>query len=94
MYTLKKFHVPKKKLSNIYPRETSLEIGQLKYDESTTKKRLHAMNFIKNLDKWIPHKLREDSKIRSLTIANFLLARDANGPFIDRVVTCDNSAMG
>ncbi len=79
------------------PRATCSEIGQaLDCDESTIRKRLHAINFIKKLDKWIPHKLSDGNKIMRLTIANCqlpiansLLARNANDPFIDRIVTCD-----
>lgn len=72
------------------PRATCLEIGKaLKCDESTIRKRLHDMNYIKKLDKWIPHKLTEEHKIMRLTIANSLLARNANDPFIDCIVTCD-----
>lgn len=72
------------------PRATCPEIGQaLNCDESTIRKRLHAINFIKKLDKWIPHRLSDSNKIVRLTIANSLLARNANDPFIDRIVTCD-----
>lgn len=37
----------------------------------------NALNFIKNLDKLVPHKLGED-KIMRLTIANSLLAMQMN----------------
>ena len=63
-----------------------LEIGlELNCDESTVRKRLHAMNFIKKLDKWIPHKLTEENKLARLSI----ITRNRNDPFIDHIVTCD-----
>ena len=71
-------------------RATCLEIGLgLKGDESTFRKRLHAMNLIKKLDKWIPHELTEENKLPHFSIANSLVTRNRNDPFIDRIVTCD-----
>lgn len=72
------------------PRATCLEMGQaFNCDESTIRKRLHAQNFIKKLDKWVPHKLTEENKITRLTIANSLIARNKAEPIIDRIITCD-----
>lgn len=69
------------------PHATCLEL--LKYDESTIRKRFHATNFNKGLEKLIQHKLSDDNKIRCLTNVNSLSARNANESFIDLVLTCE-----
>lgn len=72
------------------PSATCEEIGKtLNCDESTARKRLHALGFVKKLDKWVPHCLTEDNKLTRLSICNSLLARIANDPFVDRIITCD-----
>ena len=48
------------------------------------------MNFVKKLDKWIPHKLTGENKLARLSIANSLIAPNRNDPFNDRIVTCDD----
>ena len=45
------------------PRATCEEIGEtLGCDESTARKRLHDIGFVKKMDKWIPHRLNEEQK--------------------------------
>ena len=51
------------------------------------------MNYIEKLDAWIPHQLSEDNKIMRLTIASSLITRNRNDPFIDRIVTCDETLV-
>jgi histone-lysine N-methyltransferase SETMAR len=58
-------------------------------DESTVRKRLHAVGFFKKWDKWVPHRMTEENKRMRLITCNSLLARNANDPFINRIVTCD-----
>lgn len=61
----------------------------LNYDELTIIKKPHAINLIKNLNKWVPYILSEDNKVKLLVIANSLLACNTNEPFIDCFITCD-----
>lgn len=79
-----------RKCLNENPRATCEEIGKvLKCDESTVRKRLHAIGFTPKLDKWLPHLLTENNKMIRLSICNSFLVRVAIDPFIDRIVTCD-----
>ena len=43
----------------------------------------------KKLDKWVPHELNENQKMRRFEVSSALLLRNNNDPFLDRIVTCD-----
>ena len=43
----------------------------------------------KKLDKWVPHELNENKKMRRFEVSSALLLRNNNDPFLDRIVTCD-----
>lgn len=74
-----------KKLSNISYNKLEISMS-LNCDESITKKRLRALNFIKKLDKRTPHII---SEVKYLTVVNSLLARKANELFICGIVRYD-----
>lgn len=64
------------------------DIGHLlNCDESSTRKKLQPINLIKPLDKSVPYKLSGENQIRPFTITICLLARKANEPFIEHIVT-------
>jgi histone-lysine N-methyltransferase SETMAR len=46
---------------------------------------------VKKLDKWVPHELDDLQKRRRFEICSGLLLRHQNDPFIERIVTCDET---
>lgn len=48
------------------------------FEELTSRRRFHEINFINNLDKLTPHKL---------SLGNQIFTLNVNGPFIDHIVT-------
>ena len=55
----------------------------------TVSRHLKIIGKVKKLDKWIPHELNENQKIRRFEISSSLLQRNKNDPFLNRIVTCD-----
>lgn len=56
---------------------------------STVSRHLQAMGKVKKLDKWVPHELTENNKIRRLEISSSLLSRHNNEGLLHRLITCD-----
>ncbi|KAE9413602.1 hypothetical protein Angca_002838, partial [Angiostrongylus cantonensis] len=49
----------------------------------------HHITKMKKLDKWVPHELNDNQKNRPFEVSSALIRRIKNGPFLDRIVTCD-----
>ena len=43
----------------------------------------------KKLDKWVPHKLNENQKMRRFEVSSALFLRNNNDPCFDRILMCD-----
>ncbi|KAF2362805.1 Transposase type 1 [Trinorchestia longiramus] len=56
---------------------------------ATVSRHLKIIEKVKKLDKWVPHELNENQKLRRFEVCSMLSLRNTNDPFLDRIVTCD-----
>ncbi|KAF2348496.1 hypothetical protein FHG87_020748 [Trinorchestia longiramus] len=56
---------------------------------ATVSRHLKIIGTVKKLDKWVPHELNENQKLRRFEVCSMLSLRNTNDPFLDRIVTCD-----
>lgn len=72
------------------PRKTTREVAkELQVHHSTIVRHLGQIGKVKKLDKWVPHELNANQKLRRFEVASALLFRNKNDPFLNRIVTCD-----
>lgn len=72
------------------PRTTVRELADgIGVSKTTVSDHLQSIGKSKKLDKWVPHMLNENQKIRRFEVSSGLLLRNKNDPFLDRIVTCD-----
>ncbi|KAF2344777.1 hypothetical protein FHG87_024467 [Trinorchestia longiramus] len=72
------------------PRQSVKEISQtLGVNIATVSRHLKIIGKVKKLDKWVPHELNENQKLRRFEVCSILSLRNTNDPFLDRIVTCD-----
>lgn len=72
------------------PRKTVRELAEdLNVSTATISRHLDSIGKVKKLDKWVPHELNENQKIRRFEVCSSLLLRNKNEPFLDRIITCD-----
>ncbi|KAF2350019.1 Transposase type 1 [Trinorchestia longiramus] len=73
------------------PRQSVREMSQTRLGVSiaTVSHHLKIIGKVKKLDKWVPHELNENQKLRRFEVCSMLSLRDTNDPFLDRIVTCD-----
>lgn len=62
---------------------------QLQVSISTISVHLDAINKVKKLNRWIPHLLTEQQKMKRFEICSMLLLRNKHEPFLNRIITCD-----
>ncbi|KAF2355651.1 hypothetical protein FHG87_013594 [Trinorchestia longiramus] len=56
---------------------------------ATVSHHLKIIGKVKKFDKWVPHELNENQKLRRFEVCSMLSLRNTNDPFLDRIVTCD-----
>ncbi|KAF2349614.1 Transposase type 1 [Trinorchestia longiramus] len=72
------------------PRQSVREMSQtLGVSTATVSRHLKIIGKVKKLDKWVPHELNENQKLRRFEVCSMLSLRNTNDPFLDRIVTCD-----
>lgn len=72
------------------PQVTCAILGeQLGLSAEGVRKRLHSLNKVYRLNKWVPHDLSIDQKASRKSIAFSLLLKEQNDPFLDRLMTSD-----
>ena len=72
------------------PRTTVQALAEeLNVHPSTVSRHLKQMGKSKKLDKWVLHELNQYQKNCRYEVSSSLLQRNKNGPFLDRIVTCD-----
>ncbi|KAF2347598.1 hypothetical protein FHG87_021648 [Trinorchestia longiramus] len=72
------------------PRQSVREMSQtLGVSIATVSRHLKIIGKVKKLDKWVPHELNENQKLRRFEVCSMLSLRNTNDPFLDRIVTCD-----
>ncbi|KAF2364734.1 Winged helix-turn-helix DNA-binding domain [Trinorchestia longiramus] len=74
------------------PRQSVREMAQtLGVSIATVSRHLKIIGQVKvkKLDKWVPHKLNENQKLRRFEVCSMLSLRNTSDPFLDRIVTCD-----
>ncbi|KAF2349002.1 Transposase type 1 [Trinorchestia longiramus] len=72
------------------PRQSVREMSQtLGVRIATVLRHLKIIGKVKKLDKWVPHELNENQKLRRFEVCSMLSLRNTNDPFLDRIVTCD-----
>ncbi|KAF2355667.1 Transposase type 1 [Trinorchestia longiramus] len=72
------------------PRQSVREMSQaLDISIATVSRHLKIIGKVKKLDKWVPHELNENSKIRRFEVCSMLSLCNTNDPFLNRIVTCD-----
>ena len=72
------------------PKISTEEIAEkLNVDRSTAFRHLKKLGYTLKLDIWVPHILTELNKLKFVSTAVSLLARQQNEPFLDRVITGD-----
>jgi [histone H3]-lysine36 N-dimethyltransferase SETMAR len=79
-----------KELVESDPRQSTRELAKtLNVDHSTVLRHLESIGKVKKLDKWVPHELTANNKLKRLEVSSALLLRNKGEPFLDRIVTCD-----
>ncbi|KAF2351657.1 hypothetical protein FHG87_017589 [Trinorchestia longiramus] len=74
------------------PRQSVREMFQtLDVSIATVSHHLKIIGKVKKLDKWVPHELNENQKLRRFEVCSMLSLRNTNDPFLDRIVTCDEN---
>ncbi|KAF2349140.1 Transposase type 1 [Trinorchestia longiramus] len=77
------------------PRQSVREKSQtLGVSIATVSRHLKIIGKVKKLDKWVPHELNENQKLRRFEVCSMLSLRNTNDPFLDRIVTCDENFLG
>ncbi|KAF2353642.1 Transposase type 1 [Trinorchestia longiramus] len=72
------------------PRQSVREMSQtLGVSIAKVSRHLKIIGKVKKLDKWVPHELKENQKLRRFEVCSMLSLRNTNDPFLDRIVTCD-----
>ncbi|KAF2358304.1 Transposase type 1 [Trinorchestia longiramus] len=72
------------------PRQSVREMSQtLGVSIATVSRHLKIIGKVKKLDKWVPHELNENQKLRRFEVCSMLSLRNTNNPFLDGIVTCD-----
>ncbi|KAF2353489.1 Transposase type 1 [Trinorchestia longiramus] len=72
------------------PRQSVREMSQtLGVSTATVSRHLKIIEKVKKLDKWVPHELNENQKLRRFEVCSMLSLRNTNDPFLNRIVTCD-----
>ena len=72
------------------PRTTLCALATLfEVNKSTIPRHLAAIGKVRKLEKWIPHELTENQKLRRFEVASSLLLRNKTEPFLNRIITCD-----
>ncbi|KAF2349966.1 hypothetical protein FHG87_019280 [Trinorchestia longiramus] len=72
------------------PRQCVREMSQtLGFSIATVFHHLKIIGKVKKLDKWVPHELNDNQKLRRFEVCSMLSLRNTNDPFLDRIVTCD-----
>ncbi|KAF2361454.1 hypothetical protein FHG87_007783 [Trinorchestia longiramus] len=72
------------------PRQSVREMSQtLGVSIATASRHLKIIGKVKKLDKWVPHELNENQKLRRFEECSMLSLRNTNDPFLERIVTCD-----
>ena len=79
-----------KALIELDTQKTTREVAkELDVDQSTVVRHLQKIGKMKKLDKWVPHELNENQKLRRFEVSSALLLRNQNDPFLNRIITCD-----
>ncbi|KAF2365177.1 hypothetical protein FHG87_004070 [Trinorchestia longiramus] len=77
------------------PRQSVREMSQiLGVSIATVLYHSKIIGKVKKLDKWVPHELNENQKLRRFEVCSMLSLRNDNDPFLDRIVTCDENGVG
>ncbi|KAF2361822.1 Transposase type 1 [Trinorchestia longiramus] len=72
------------------PRQSVREMSQtLGVSIATVSRHLKIIGKVKKLDKWVPHELNENQKLKRFEMCSMLSLCNTNDPFLDRIVTCD-----
>ncbi|KAF2363251.1 hypothetical protein FHG87_005999 [Trinorchestia longiramus] len=75
------------------PRQSVREMSQtLGVSIATVLRHLKIVGKVKKLDKWVPHELNENQKLRRFEVCSMLSLRNTNDPFLDRIVTYDEKS--
>uniref|UniRef100_A0A0N5CDU5 HTH_48 domain-containing protein n=1 Tax=Strongyloides papillosus TaxID=174720 RepID=A0A0N5CDU5_STREA len=72
------------------PRATVRSLGEdLNVSTSTISCHLKEIEKTKKLDKWVPDELNDYQKMCRFEVCSSLILRNKNGPFLSRLITCD-----
>ncbi|KAF2354724.1 Winged helix-turn-helix DNA-binding domain [Trinorchestia longiramus] len=72
------------------PRQSVREMSQtLGVSIATVSRHLKIIGKVKKLDKWVPHELNKNQKLRHFEVWSMLSLCNTNDLFLDRIVTCD-----
>ncbi|KAF2366735.1 hypothetical protein FHG87_002501 [Trinorchestia longiramus] len=72
------------------PRQSVREMSQtLGVSIATVLRHLKIIGKVKKLDKWVPHELNENQKLKRFQVCSMLSLHNTNDPFLTRIVTCD-----
>ncbi|KAF2358639.1 Transposase type 1 [Trinorchestia longiramus] len=72
------------------PRQSVREMSRtLGVSIATVSRHLKIIGKGKKLDKWVPHELNENQKLRRFEVCSMLSLCNTNNPFLDRIVTRD-----
>ena len=76
------------------PRTTVQELAsELDVTYTMISNHLREIGKTKKLDKWVPHKLKDNQKKRRYEVSSSLLLRTKNHPFLDQVMTCNEKLV-
>ena len=76
-----------KSLDNAKPQLVIDEIAEkLNSSHGTIYRHLHGIGKMTILKKWVPHQLSEENRQYRINVHTFLLSRQYQGPFLDRIV--------
>jgi len=48
---------------------------------------LKSLSFVKKLDVWVPHELKEIHLMNRMSVCDQLIKREENDPFLERMIT-------